>query len=302
MSAVSVSNAKVWNGSAWVGQATSNPQLTWYRGSNTAWFSTTTFTLGSVSVAPSATAHEKGAWTPIIASTAFEADVLTLLMWGTALAANNGCALGDIGIGPSGAEEVLVANVGIGNLGGSVTQPNSFDIPIKVPAGSRLSFRWQSARASANNASVNIMLGTADFASATTVDTLGADTATSTGTAIAGVGAAQEIVASASRAYRGFVLFIMNDDPVMQDSGMTASVGIGPQGAETFYRCSRVFRPTVNEQMFQYAIGTNFVNAPCPQGSRVSVVLRDSQTQNWATGGAQGGVKWYNVVLVGVPA
>jgi hypothetical protein len=293
--------AKVWSGSAWVQAVgvTASPQITWPWGTNTAHPNATQQTIQYVQVAPNATAHTKGAWTPIIASTPVEANMVTLIahtLGSISTGAVNSCALGDIGIGPSGSEQVLVANIGCGNSLGNNVSPNSWDIPINVPAGSQLSFRWQAARDSGINASVAIQLGTADFTSATFVDTLGADTATTTGTEV-GNGTITLIVASAARAYRGFVVCPMNDDAAMTNSGMHVDVAIGPESSETLYRCTKYWTPTTAEALDHRAIGSTFVNAPCAAGQRIAVRVRDGGAGNWA-----GGTKNYNVVLLGVPA
>jgi hypothetical protein len=299
--------AKVWDGDQWV-QATGGggaPEFQWY------WGTTSAFTLASEAtnhsvnftlVATSATANTKPAtFTQIIASTAVEADVVSLMgcTFGPSAGGVNGCALGDLAIGPSGSEQVLVADIGVGNtVGADPTHPRCWEIPVKVPVGSRLSFRWQAARASALSGRVAIMLGTAPFDSPTTIDTLGADTASSTGVAMT-QGSYTPIVASASKDYRGFVVCPMNDRTSLSGSGMYVEIGIGPSGSETVYHCSKQWFPRTNEEFFETSFGSAYVNAPCPQGSRISARVYDDESTNWSGGT---GTKYYNVVLLGVPA
>jgi hypothetical protein len=305
---IGVSNSKVWNGSEWVGDSSeAEAELTGHYGSRSAMgaapstsigFLPATGLLGGVY-----TQNTKGAWTPIIESTSFDAEVLVLYVATTVNSSSNTCYLGDVGIGLEGSEQVLVGNVGVGHSTGTGNPHwiRSVTIPVKVPSGSRLSFRWQAARTTAPtlNPQVAIILGTAPFDSPTTIDTLGADTSTSTGTAMAGTGQQTQIVASASRAYRGFVVCPMNDRTELNTSGFSITIGIGPEGSQTLYMCSKLFRIDTAERIINTSPGSTYVNAPCAQGQRVSAAITDSTTTNWSGGT---GTKYYNLVLLGVPA
>lgn len=288
---------KIYYGSSLIYQQ-QGPQ--WYTGSDEAFNSSTDMRLNLTTVATDASANTKGSWVELVASTAFASQMLSLIGRLTGASGANNCALADIGIGAAGSETVLVADIGVGN---TVSNYATWDIPIAVPSGSRLSVRWQAARASAASASFAVMLnkagGGSAFTAPTSVDTLGADTTSSTGVGLGTTpGTFVQVTASASKAYRGFVVCLMNDDTSMSSSGVTCAVGIGPGGSEVAYRCTQHWQPGNNEALDQTVLGTTYVPAPCNAGDRISLRWRDSIGSNYASGGT----KFYNAVLIGIPA
>lgn len=114
--------------------------------------------VGSTSAEPGTTitaggtAHEKGSWTQLLASTAYEVYGITVLIAGTGTTASTNMRwLCDIGWGSSGSEEVFIPNL----IGGNTPAMNSgvgpgtmYHFPIYIPAGTRLSARAQSSTAS----------------------------------------------------------------------------------------------------------------------------------------------------------
>lgn len=90
----------------------------------------------------SATAHVKGAWNELVASTAEDYDCL-LFMFGQVT--SNTSHLIDVGIGGAGAEQVIVADL-------HTSQGNNtsewFTIPRAIPAGTRIAVRSQCSTAS----------------------------------------------------------------------------------------------------------------------------------------------------------
>jgi len=86
------------------------------------------------------TANEKGSWTELIASTSFDAVCFQLFLH------QNFSADGliDIGIGGSGSEVALIENVLISGRSGHA---QDIVVPIRIPAGTRISSRIQTIAA-----------------------------------------------------------------------------------------------------------------------------------------------------------
>lgn len=106
------------------------------------------FVLVGTNATSGGTAHTMGAWAQMIAATS--ADVYGILAVVTTNAApgTNTSGLADIGIGGAGAETVIVPYVDIGFEGTNSGVVRAKHIPVFIPAGSRLAWRWQSARTS----------------------------------------------------------------------------------------------------------------------------------------------------------
>lgn len=108
-------------------------------------------TASGVSVAAAGTANTKGSWTTIVASTAFDYDLVNVVGW----AANSGNVANqyafDIGVGAAASEVVVIPNLMVYELaGGPYIGAKSFDaqVPVSIPAGSRIAARCQSTTAS----------------------------------------------------------------------------------------------------------------------------------------------------------
>lgn len=189
-----------------------------------------------VALSGGAANNTKGAWTQLLAATAFDAHAM-LLVFNDPDASFNG--LVDIGIGAAGSERVLLPDLYIR------TETNKFVgrlmVPIAIPAGTRLSARLQ-ADSTVRVIDVGATLFARGFlppyglqraevygvfvssSSATSVDP-GATANTK--------GAWAQIVASTSRPIRYLVAFISpNDGAQLQDNGWLIDLGIGTSGQE----------------------------------------------------------------------
>ena len=91
----------------------------------------------------SGAATVKGAWTQLIASTGFDYNGFTLKVARNPTA---DCGLIDIAIGPAGSETVIVANLPwhLTSKTYAARFPQSFDLPLRIPAGSRIAARVSS--------------------------------------------------------------------------------------------------------------------------------------------------------------
>ncbi len=88
----------------------------------------------------------KAGWTTLIASTAFEASWLTLLVGANAAITRH---LIDIGIGAASSEFALIENIHIGHQSAGPTCV--LQMPVSIPAGTRISCRGVVALASGTN-------------------------------------------------------------------------------------------------------------------------------------------------------
>ena len=104
-------------------------------------------TLSQVNVATGGSAHTKGSpWTQLVASTGVDASILRLYFAGHNSSGVASPALVDIGIGSANSEIVLLPDLDVGFH----AAPLNLQVPVSVPAGTRLSARAQGARTSVN--------------------------------------------------------------------------------------------------------------------------------------------------------
>jgi hypothetical protein len=94
-------------------------------------------------------AHTKGSWTQLIASTSYDAYGIWVGVDGIFYANTATAYLVDIGVGPSGSEQVIVPNLDVwgADSGGPGMNPRTFWFPVYIPAGSRIVARSQSVTA-----------------------------------------------------------------------------------------------------------------------------------------------------------
>lgn len=204
------------------------------------------------SMTASATANTAGAFVQYIASNAIAAtDTISALhIQGTgnnqSNTADNSMLL-DIATGASGAEVIIAEGIAVGGLQNSAGFGPLFTLPILIPGATRVACRVRAATGS------RVLTMTQLWASGSTsrnpfadrlptsVDVLGTNSATSTGTAMSGgSGTWTQIVASTSRDYQA--LLVVPSGPF---SGATTAVswrldlGVGAAGAEVplaYYR------------------------------------------------------------------
>jgi hypothetical protein len=100
-----------------------------------------------VTLTSGATAHTKGSYTQLIASTV--ADVYCLWLWarGVAASAGDGRCLIDVAVGPAGSERIILRDLNFGAAPSSISL-RDMGIPIYIPTGSRIAARCQRDTAS----------------------------------------------------------------------------------------------------------------------------------------------------------
>lgn len=238
-----------------------------------------------VSVTPSATANTLGSWTELISSTPYSSSwaMISIIDPGTATALNTVSV--NIGIGASGSETVLIANL--------IAQRDSFSsvpgqayeylIPMQIPGGTRLAANCQSSGASSAALYVSLSPFNGAFGCISgggAIDTYGFSSSATKGVLIDPGGTAltkgaySEVATSTTYDLAGFVLAF--DSSTASGSGFagwTIDVGIGASGSEV------VILPDL--QVYGRGSGTTykalypgltpFIPIQIPAGSRIAV-------------------------------
>jgi hypothetical protein len=184
------------------------------------------------------TAHTKGPWNELIASTGFDAYGVTVALSGLAIANTNTRCLVDIGVGASTSEAVIINNLlagGAPSFGGTNAPGLAlFYFPIFIPAATRIAARSQSLIIG-DGVGVCVWLHQKPLRPGwfgTRVTSYGPDTATSSGVSHspgnASYAAATEIVASTTNPIRALQVGIdlLTDTTATNASGLLR-IGIG---------------------------------------------------------------------------
>jgi hypothetical protein len=204
---------------------------------NTAWFEDDDFTVvnesSSVTVTADNTAHVKGAWEPLISSTASDGTVLEIIASAGQTTLDTSALL-DIGAGASGSEAALISNIAIGGSRTNLTEQFAFSVPIQIPAGTRISARIQSVISGGRTAVIRCnVYDTGDYAQTpSSVDVIGTDTATSTGTSFSAANSYVPLTSSTSQAYRAIVMLPNVSGSATLNVATTLTLAQGASGSE----------------------------------------------------------------------
>lgn len=136
-------------------------------------------------VASSSSVNTKGSYVQLIASTAFHASGLIIVVH--ASAATSKKFLIDFAIGAAASEQVIVADVPYCTAGGHIGGPMLIYLPIPIPAGTRISARCQSGSSSAQTvylSATTIAHGAHESEPCGDCETLGSNTADSGATQV----------------------------------------------------------------------------------------------------------------------
>lgn len=190
-------------------------------------------------VTSAGTANTKGAWVELIAATAFDARMLIVEFGRHPPAGLN--FLTDLGVGAAGSETVLVADLcSSPGPGAFASVRNFFFLPIAIPSGTRISARTAATQAT-QTVRMAVLLGATGFFAASplaTIDTYGAVTADSGGTAVdSGAvantkGAWVEMVASCQRVSLLYSICHSALNAVQSAQNRSMDIGIGAAGSE----------------------------------------------------------------------
>lgn len=233
-------------------------------------------TSSGTTVTTGGSAHTKGSWAEITASTPINADAVIVVLRG----ASGADTLTDIAVGASGSETVIFENLYHGNgTSPSIGHGATYTIPVSIPAGTRISARSQGHAASQNlKVDLYLMKGGAAFPSARgRVTAYGANTADSGGTlvdpgATANTkGAYKEISASTANPVAAMIAaFPLVGDATGANADYLVDVAVGAAGSEVvvigdfhFASCS-----TGNAH---HPIATPTFQVSIPAGTRIAV-------------------------------
>lgn len=183
-------------------------------------------------------ANGKGSYAQLIASTAFDASLVLVMLDDLAAGVDY---LIDLAIGGAGSEQVIAANLIATGGTGSISYGGQYWLPIAIPAGSRLAASCQATTLS-QIIRVSCLLfgqGFAGWSPGNRVDTYGANTATSGGVSVDSGGTANtkgsysQITASTNAPMTGLILAIGNQHNTVRSSqSWLLDVAIGGAGSE----------------------------------------------------------------------
>lgn len=220
-----------------------------------------------------ATAYTKGAWTQVSASTT--ADTAAIMFQVIKTGGNVTSAI-DIGIGAAGSEIALVSNLLISNTAQIAV---IYQMPLSIPAGSRLAMRMATEGTSQNvYYRVSLFDDTSlSTAAGSAIDTYGFNSATNNGATIVGGGAAKgaytELTASATADLAGFLLAFDSQGHTTAANGgdIVFDIAIGAAGAEQVILPNtwNYLTAGTNVAQLQY-MNTSFIPIQIPAGSRIA--------------------------------
>lgn len=228
----------------------------------------TTVTAGS-------TAHTKGGYTELIASTSATGYGLWVMLKDTGASNALRSYFADIALGDAGAETILINNVDGG--AGPIVGGKLYYFPgVQIPQGSRISARAQSNVASlSGNIAVWVDFG-ARFDVSDSVITYGADTANTTGVAVQ-VGDVDTFgswaeVGTTSRDHKVFTLAITQEtDATFSDTNCIAQMGYGPDAANVTVAGTFYFRETSNVPDTIVGLFPPYIVLPIASGTKLFV-------------------------------
>jgi hypothetical protein len=231
-------------------------------------------TAGPVTVTANSSAHTKGAWAEVIASTSANASYLVLVVRDISDNATDTATLIDLATGASGSESAFASNIAVGGASNAVRDGIAIPIPFQIPSGARLSARIQSVVTGGKTASVFAYLFDAgDYAVApTTLDVIGTFTATSKGTEFSGSsGTYVEAIASTTQAYRA-VTFVpsVHNAAIFGNPEYACTIGVGAAGSEAEMGLSNV-ATTTGETVTSLYPWTALFARNIPAASRLAV-------------------------------
>jgi hypothetical protein len=233
-----------------------------------------TFASRPAALIANASAHTKGVWTQLIASTSVPGAWLLVGLFRPSVA---GDFLVNIGVGAFGTETAIAANIPYSS--NVTTSPTGTYIllPLHVPAGSRVAGQCQSTTGSAN-IDCQVTLFAPMFGGERglgRVETCGANTGTSLGTTIPGhtttantKGTWTPLITSTSFPYKWVCLGITHTNALAALTSWIIDIGVGAGGSEV----AVVSDIPASANSTADAISNGGVSFPLsiPAGSRIS--------------------------------
>lgn len=231
-----------------------------------------------ISATTGGTAHTKGSWVEVSASTAADIGMLTVAS-GTGISAANTSTVFDIGVGAASSEVVVVPDI---LCGYSTVTTRYINIPVFIPAGSRVAIRVAGARTSevttheirGYSGSLPNITPAAAVSALTTISS-------SKGTTVAGGGSWVELVSSLSAPLSALVWSFSGDaDTTVTGSVADVEIGFGAVASEIAVAQVQV-TPTSTELFSvqaQAQLPWSIVGGPIPAGTRIACRNNTSQS------------------------
>lgn len=239
-------------------------------------------TSGNVSVTSGAS-NTPGAWTELVAATTVEAQWVVVSVSGTFVSTAAATALFDLAIGAAAAEVAIASSISAGQIGTLANQQGAtFVLPLRIPAGSRLSCRLTNAHATPPTANVRAALyrgaGGHTFRSPTHLDVLGANVAASKGVDVTTSATWTEVTAATAEPYQALILtYGGNDASTGSVSYQTVTMGVGASGGEvSIYHASH---SVLNTEAYDIVTDLAPVVGHFPVGTRVAVQASAGATE-----------------------
>jgi hypothetical protein len=228
-----------------------------------------------VSLTANTSAHTKGSYSELIASTSANAGLLVLMVQDIAVASTNTATLIDIATGASGSETNIISNLAVGGAVATAGPTGvAVSIPLQIPSGTRLSARIQSVVTGGKTATAQVFLLTAssDYATApTSVDVIGGNTANSQGISFSGAsGTWVQATASTSQAYRAVAIVPSTHNSSISAFSPQFEVGVGPSGSEQTFGVT-IVNYNSNEFVQSSPPYLSLFGRNIPSGSRLAV-------------------------------
>lgn len=251
---------------------------------------TTSFT----NITPSTTANTKGSYTQLIASTTNPTNIVCLNLRANPAQINSKNWLVDIATGAAASEVVIIPNLDVGVYGQYGVINLQSCVPLRIPAGTRISARSQSngSGGTVEAAQVKLQLFPGGFGSQG-IDAIGAVTASSFGTTIScGNGsksAYTQLTASTSKAYKGFFLAV--------DSQGTQTAAFGPIYVDIATGGSGSEANIFTNYQFDYSNGNLYGNTLSPY---YTIVIPTSSRVSFRCQSAGGSAVSIGVVVYGI--
>lgn len=224
-------------------------------------------------------ADTKGAWTEIVSAsnnTENSDNVAVELFPQHSINEAHRNYLVDVALGEAGSEHVIIANLGLIGTQAIGDEANGYiyNLPLKIPAGVRISVRGQSSLASSSfHALIRRLVG--GYPGFGKTITVGADTSDTSGVnaTVTSAGSWQawvEMTSSLSENIKGFVISRIKEDSSWTNGALAMQIGVGSAGNEVVIAGPYTMVTNgANETMTLPT--TPFLPIPIASGERVSV-------------------------------
>lgn len=236
-------------------------------------FGQDTATTGGLVVTAGGTAHTKGAWFELIASTTFDYSSINMNIRSSTTTRTG---IYDIAVGSAGNEKPIVEDMYI-VIYGNNRQGVFIELPVHIPAGSRVSIRSQSNVASP----LSVVCGHGISSSFSSPESLakvvsyGVDLAASKGTVIEPgssihiKGVYSELEASTAESLRGIYISVGdNINPASGNRSWLIDLAIGAAASERVLVENMFVHSSPDENMIP---SIQFFPISIPSGSRIAV-------------------------------